>query len=51
MTWAACACQFDIGSNSIQGWWEDMEKLQPTRRQEGFNSLFMLTGWHIWKER
>ncbi|RLM54729.1 hypothetical protein C2845_PM10G10510 [Panicum miliaceum] len=51
LSWANCACQFSVGEASVQDRWEQQEALQLTKRRKGFNTLFMLTGWHIWKER
>ncbi|PVH63657.1 hypothetical protein PAHAL_2G078400 [Panicum hallii] len=50
-SWARCGCHFNVDVDSIQEWWEEQQKLQPGPKRKGFNTLFMLTGWHIWKER
>ncbi|TVU33383.1 hypothetical protein EJB05_25197, partial [Eragrostis curvula] len=50
LSWAKCSCQFGNAS-TLQDWWEQSEGHQPETRRKGFNTLFMLTAWSIWKER
>lgn len=32
-------------------WWSTVRKLLPKALRQGFDSVFLLIGWHLWKER
>jgi len=32
-------------------WWLAARKLIPRHRRKGFDSLFFMVGWRLWKER
>ncbi|CAL5009846.1 unnamed protein product [Urochloa decumbens] len=51
LTWANCQCNFLDGEASVQDWWEHLLSLQLPGRRKGVCSLFMIIGWHLWKER
>ena len=49
---SSCHCQCSFPSNfSLQDWWAHLRQLQPLEHRKGLDSLFMLTAWHLWKER
>ncbi|CAN6226182.1 unnamed protein product [Urochloa humidicola] len=46
----ACTCSFPA-PKSLQGWWRYIRQRQQQEKRKGLDSLFMLTAWHLWKER
>ncbi|CAL4948729.1 unnamed protein product [Urochloa decumbens] len=51
LSWAKCSCTFLAGEAGIQEWWEHLLSIQPHQRRKGVSTLFMITGWQLWKER
>ncbi|PVH33793.1 hypothetical protein PAHAL_8G066600 [Panicum hallii] len=47
-----CICTFPQQQHfQLQDWWRHLSVLQPREKRKGFHSIFMLTAWHLWKER
>ena len=49
LSWMVCTCTFRHSHQTLQDWWELMRKLQQKERR-GFDVLFTLIAWLIWKE-
>jgi hypothetical protein len=55
--WAACLRLFLIDDMVLvreeitMAWWTTSRKQLPKELRRGFDSLFLLVGWHLWKER
>jgi len=55
--WAACLRTFclhhviSVQEQDIMTWWTDSRKQLPKQIRRGFDSLFFIVGWNLWKER
>lgn len=39
------------GSDTLQDWWLQLRDQLPNSKRKGFDSLFALVAWQLWKER
>ncbi|PUZ57515.1 hypothetical protein GQ55_5G438400 [Panicum hallii var. hallii] len=46
-----CTCSFASQQLTLQDWWSHGRRLQAKERRKGFDTLFMLIIWLLWKER
>jgi len=46
-----CICFFASQQLTLQDWWSHARRRQPMERRKGFDTLFMLVIWLLWKER
>jgi hypothetical protein len=55
--WASCLRRFRlqdrvlVRKSDVMLWWTDSRKCLPKSIRRGFDSLFFLVGWTLWKER
>jgi hypothetical protein len=55
--WASCMRRFRpqdqvlVQESDIMQWWTDSRRCLPKSIRRGFDSLFFLVGWTLWKER
>jgi hypothetical protein len=40
-----------VREENAMAWWTGVRKLLPKELRRGFDSLFLLVGWQLWKER
>lgn len=40
-----------VGHQTLPEWWTQLRQLLPAAKRHGFDRLFALVSWHIWKER
>jgi len=50
LSWMTCQCSFPEPLQ-LHFWWKHLRTLQESDRKRGFNTLFMLIIWALWKER
>ncbi|PAN17004.2 hypothetical protein PAHAL_3G099400 [Panicum hallii] len=51
LSWMDCPCSFTQESLQLHTWWDHLRKLQAQEKRRGFDTLFMLIIWALWKER